>query len=137
VPNLLPGKPGGSTSDPAGGGTSTPASSYHPPALTVPEQVVPQGDGNAIFGAGGGGFNAGALPGTQLGNLAPISGSTATASAPLTTQDSAGKNKTIDLASSTKAPSGQLPVILAILAIIALALVAGTYARLFLLRRNV
>ncbi|HEV7206488.1 MAG TPA: hypothetical protein VGN18_17920, partial [Jatrophihabitans sp.] len=52
------------------------------------------------------------------------------------TQDSTGKNKTIDLASADKSPSGQLPVILAILAIIALAMVAGTYARLYLIRRS-
>jgi len=44
--------------------------------------------------------------------------------------------KRIDLASN-KAPAAQLPVLLAIIAIIALSLVTATYARLFLLRRNV
>lgn len=140
VPNLLPGK----SSKPAGGnggGKSTPVTnSYSPPSLSIPDQVVPKGSGDQIFGAGDGGFNAGTLPdgSTQLGSF-PLLGTDASgksSSPTLKTQDSAGKNKTIDLATSTKSPSGQLPVILAILAIIALALVAGTYARLFLLRRS-
>jgi hypothetical protein len=37
---------------------------------------------------------------------------------------------------ANKAPAAQMPVLLAIIAIIALSLVTATYARLFLLRRN-
>ncbi|HEY7050397.1 MAG TPA: hypothetical protein VH373_24490, partial [Jatrophihabitantaceae bacterium] len=41
----------------------------------------------------------------------------------------------IDLAAN-RAPAGQMPVLLAILAIIALSLVTATYARLYLMRRT-
>jgi len=40
----------------------------------------------------------------------------------------------IDLAAN-RAPAGQMPVLLAILAIIALSLVTATYARMYLMRR--
>ena len=54
--------------------------------------------------------------------------------------DAAGKArkviKTIGL-SSNKAPAAQLPVLLAIIAIIALSLVTATYARLYMLRRDI
>lgn len=114
---------------------------YTQPGLSIPEQVVPKGAGDAGGGAGVGGYFPGVLPGSgsQLGNLPGLqnTNSAAGATAPgVTSQDSTGKNKTIDLASSSKSPSAQLPVILAIFSIIALALVAGTYARLFLLRRR-
>jgi hypothetical protein len=44
-------------------------------------------------------------------------------------------HKQVNLAAN-KAPAAQMPVLLAIIAIIALSLVTATYARLFLLRRN-
>ncbi|HEV7202997.1 MAG TPA: hypothetical protein VGN18_00235, partial [Jatrophihabitans sp.] len=123
IPNLLPKPPslpvgGAKTTAPAGG-------VYTPPGLTVPDQIVPHGQGAAVYGSnGGGGFYNGALPGTgtQIGNLAPVSGTPSAKPSSVVTQDSTGKNKTIDLASADKSPSGQLPVILAILAIIALAM---------------
>lgn len=137
IPNLLPKTPGLPT---GGKKTTAPAGgTYTPPGLSIPDQVVPHGQGDAVYGSnGGGGFYNGALPGTgtQLGNVAPLSAPSAKPSS-IATQDSTGKNKTIDLAASAdKSPSGQLPVILAILAIIALAMVAGTYARLYLIRRS-
>jgi hypothetical protein len=135
VPNLnpTPGKTGGA---PKPGGKTTSASAG---LLPVPARVVPQGNGDGVFGnIGTGGYNAGSPPGgtTRLGNnapLLPVSKSTATSSA-AARQNSTGKDKTIDLAAGRPA-SSQIPVILAILAMIALVLVAGTYARLFLLRR--
>jgi hypothetical protein len=51
-------------------------------------------------------------------------------------QNSTGKHKTIDLASSKADSTGQFSVILAIVAIVALSVVAATYARLYLLRRE-
>ena len=72
------------------------------------------------------------------GKLLPTSsGSGATSSAaPTLKQDSTGKHKTIDLASNKAQSTGQFSVILAIIAIIALSVVAATYARLYLLRRE-
>jgi hypothetical protein len=145
VPDLNPAKPG--TSAPGGG--SKPGKTSSPAAepgnvIPVPAEVVPRGGGDGVFTDGG--FNSRILPGTgsQLGNsssLLPVSsgsGSTATSAAGTDSgvnQKSTGKDKTIDLASG-KASTGQLSVVLAIIAIIALTLVAATYARLYVLRRD-
>jgi hypothetical protein len=144
VPNLTSSQPGEGT-----GGGSAPGKTGSTPAPTVgnvipvPAQVVPRGDGNAVFG--GGGFNTGVLPltGTQLGNTSALLPSSAPGAsgaggqpAAQADQTSTGKHKTIDLASG-KASTGQLSVVLAIIAIIALTLVAATYARLYVLRREV
>ena len=62
------------------------------------------------------------------------SGDKGSTGGPVTTT-SASTSRHVDLAAN-KAPAAQMPVILAIIAIIALSLVTATYARLFLLRRN-
>ncbi|MCU1659849.1 MAG: hypothetical protein JWO57_4505, partial [Pseudonocardiales bacterium] len=140
VPSIipsLPGLPGGHTTPPAGGGSSS-AGGGQPTATAssecVPCEVVPSPGSFPGFGAAGpdaGGLNQ---LGTGLPEASSGSGSqpgvTATAGAPTTT------TKRIDLASN-KAPAAQMPVLLAIIAIIALSLVTATYARLYLLRRNV
>ena len=143
VPNLNPSKPGSGN----GGGGSTSGGTVVPTlpgnVVPVPAQVVPRGSGDGVFTDGG--FNAGALPGTDLqsgggSNLLPIStgnGKTtapAAAAAAAPDQKSSGKHKTIDLASG-RSSTGQLSVVLAIIAIIALTLVAATYARLYVLRK--
>lgn len=146
VPSLTP--PTGSTK-PTGGsrGTkaSTPPASYAPPIESVPEMVVPRGSGAGVYG-GGGGYDLGL--GTDNGHHTKLStgGSQTSTKSPgsdTTTKSSSSngpgaKTKTVDLASnnSDQSVSAQLPVLLAILAVIALAIVAGTYARLFLLGRN-
>ena len=123
-----PSKPAASSSA-AGGGE-----------LPVPARVVPKGDGQAIFGnAGGYGTNglANSNSGGQATNLLPAGPKASTsAAAPVLQQDSTGKHKTIDLAASKADSTGQFSVILAIVAIIALSVVAATYARLYLLRRE-
>ncbi|MDT4926044.1 MAG: hypothetical protein QOG01_3757 [Pseudonocardiales bacterium] len=137
VPNLNPSQPG-KTSQAPKPGKSTSAGQ---PLLPVPARVVPQGSGDGVFGnIGTGNYAAGSLPdvSTQLGNLAPLLPVTKTSATPSdgpAQQNSTGKNKTIDLAAG-RAASSQIPVILAVLAMIALVLVAGTYARLFLLRKT-
>jgi hypothetical protein len=138
IPDLIPSKPAGGgteTTAPAGGSSSTAGTGG---AIPVPAQIVP--NGVTGFGGGGGYFPT-LLPnsGSQSGgatSLLPIStiGNSAKAGSKQTDQKSTGKDKTIDLASS-KAPTGQLSVVLAIIAIIALTLVAATYARLYVLRR--
>lgn len=145
VPNLNSSKPG-SGSD--GGGShsgATPPPTDIPNVIPVPAQVVPRGSGDAVFGDGG--FNLGTLPlgDSALGNLTnpsanlPVSNSKVATTAPepgaKTEQKSTGKHKTIDLASG-KSSTGQLSVVLAIIAIIALTMVAATYARLYVLRRS-
>ena len=152
IPKLtLPKVPTGNNS---GGGSSSPSSksglNYTPPGPTIPEQVVPQNPGDQLYvgsnggsgvsgittdpAGGGGGFN-GLLPdgGSNAGSLQTGRVSvtdTTPAAAPV------GKENTVDLAADPGSPSSQLPVLLAILAIIVLAVVAGTYARLFLLKRS-
>lgn len=141
VPNLNPSKPatGGKPGTKPGKSSTSTGLSPIGNVIPVPAQVVPRGNGNAIFGDGG--FNAGALPGTgaQLANgggIQPlgIGSGTSTKAASSPDQTSTGKHKTIDLASG-KASTGQLSVVLAIIAIIALTLVAATYARLYVIRR--
>jgi hypothetical protein len=142
VPDLNPTKGTGKTGTKAkpSAASSGPGLTYTPPGLTIPDMVVPKGssgqggsvgqdvlaDGSngllpdsAVNGGGGGGGKA-ALGG-QSQDLPAYN---------------PGNNNTIELASEAGTPSSQVPVILAILAIIALALVAGTYARLFLLKKQ-
>jgi hypothetical protein len=140
VPNLNPSKPAG-----GGGGGGNPPPKQHgsgTPTLgnviPVPAQVVPRGDTNQVFGDAG--FNAGSLSGPRSGggtSLLPSSSSGAPAKAAAGEQQlrSTGKHKSINLASN-KPPTGQLSIVLAIVAVVALALVAGTYARLYLLRKD-
>lgn len=139
VPNLTS-PAGGSTG--SSGGTSGGSHSTPTPGLSneipVPAQVVP---GPNVPGSNGG-FDSGILPDTSgssggSGGLVPVAGSSdaAKANGDTATQNSTGKHKTIDLA-STKSSTGQLSVVLAIIAIIALTLVAATYARLYLVRHD-
>jgi hypothetical protein len=140
VPNLTSAVPGtGSTS---GGKTSSGSTPTTDPGavIPVPAKVVPGVNGGGLLG--GGGFNTGVLPGSggsQAGGvgLVPVSTSSTAATADGTTnQNSTGKHKTIDLASSRPASTGEVWVVLAIVAIIALAFVAATYARLYLMRHE-
>ena len=136
LPNV--GGNGGSS----GNGASAPAGSAGSTELPVPARVVPRGDGQAVYGNAGG-FGGNAAGATVLGGSggsAPLTkgGSSSTsAAAPVLQQDSTGKHKTIDLAASKASSTGQFSVILAIVAIIALSVVAATYARLYLLKREV
>jgi hypothetical protein len=135
VPSLIPTLPGGGTTSTSGGtGGGTSASGGGPGVECVPCSVVPHpGLGG---GFGGPGLDAGNV--TQLGSglqgaggLAGVPSVTATFSP----RPSTSTTKRLDLAAN-KAPAAQVPVLLAIIAIIALSLVTATYARLYLLRRN-
>jgi hypothetical protein len=144
IPNLNPSKPAGGNSGGGAGSGGTTVPTLPGNVVPVPAQVVPRGSGDGVFYDGA--FNAGALPGTdsQGGNsgLLPIgtgnggsSAKKAASAAAAPDQKSTGKHKTIDLASG-RSSTGQLSVVLAIIAIIALTLVAATYARLYVLRKN-
>ncbi|PZS29725.1 MAG: hypothetical protein DLM58_14985, partial [Pseudonocardiales bacterium] len=140
LPNLpsVPNLPGGNQPPAGGGHVTTPGGGiqYTPRPPTVPEQAM----GGIGSGGGRGGFegvvpNGGAA--SQIGvNLpqVPVAGD------PASPTDAPGKVKvitrTLGLASN-KAPAAQLPVLLAIIAIIALSLVTATYARLYMLRRDI
>jgi hypothetical protein len=136
-----------------GGASSTPPSSskggtsggksgtgYTPPPPSVPEEVVPQGHGGTFLGSGSG-FFGGALPDvSSIGSVNPA------ALAPVQSEPLPSL-KGVTPAANTKKPAhttelasnsptaAQVPVLLAIIAIIALAVVTATYARLYLLRR--
>lgn len=134
----LPGAPGSSSGNPgggtSGGGTSPVVPVPAPTGECVPCEVVP--NPTAFPGFGAVGPDAGSV--THLGSLLP-DGQGASSAAPQPSSSSAPvttTTKTIDLAAN-KAPAAQMPVVLAIIAIIALSLVTATYARLYLLRRNV
>jgi hypothetical protein len=145
-PRLNPGLPAGSTrTTPARGGSAGQGSlDYTPPPASVEESVVPKGYGCCDSGQHAA---AGALESVLLNGLAH--GTSASADGlgvlPAGGQDAGGGSARIlpsssaaplDLASN-KAPAGQVPVLLAILAIIALSLVTATYARMCLMRRHV
>lgn len=135
LPGIGGGKGSSSSKPPAGSSSSAGGD-----ILPVPARVVPKGDGQAIFGNAGGGYAPDALGSGGGGGANPASSSSAkpsgSPSAPVVHQDSTGKHKTIDLAASRADSTGQFSVILAIVAIIALSVVAATYARLYLLRRS-
>lgn len=138
----LPGLPGGGPAKTpvavhpktnTGGGVR-----YTPPPRTVPEQVV------GHIGTQGGGGSEGLQPdanrssplGIHLPQV-PVAGNPpADPRSPAAAAKSRVITKRVDLAAN-RAPVAQLPVLLAIVAIIALSLVTATYARLYLLRRNI
>ena len=142
LPTGLPGGGGSSGGSHQGGGHS---SSHSTPVvdnpIPVPAKVVPGIDGSGLVG---GGIDFGGVSdGSVNGGSVPIAGgATGPVSAPsshaagLPDQNSTGKRKTIDLAASRPASTGEVWVVLAIVAVIALAFVAATYARLFLLKRG-
>ena len=149
VPDL---NPGGAGTTPTTAPTATTAGSapttgmtFAPPALTVPQMAVPGGDGSVAGNSGsgsggGGGFRLG-VSGTDTNGQLSVdsgsgSGSNGGSSSGGQSSGGSGSTKTVDLASSASSPSGQLPVLLAILAVITLAVVAGLYSRLYLLGRK-
>ncbi|MDT4918270.1 MAG: hypothetical protein QOH89_2970 [Pseudonocardiales bacterium] len=142
VPTL--GKPGdgnGGSSGSNGGndGSSTPPDQDNP--IPVPAKVVPGINGGGLLGGGieFGGIPAGPVGGGSDplgGGAAPAGNPGATTAARLPDQTSSGKHKTIDLAASRPASTGEVWVVLAIIAVIALAFVAATYARLYLMKRE-
>jgi hypothetical protein len=161
IPDLtggLPSVPGlsGKTSSAATSAATT--ATYDAVPTTIPDLVVPHGSGG---GSGGGGLGLGSLthvlPTAGLAGNADMAGA-ATSALPelpavqpvaqqLTAVPSAdpqpssqpapqaSPSQTTTLAANP-APSAQMPVLLAIVAIIALSLVTATYARLYLLRRS-
>jgi hypothetical protein len=139
VPTSLPtGLPTGSKSTGTSGShNSTPPAGDNP--IPVPARVVPGPNGSGLLG---GGFDTGVLPGSGGGGAGQLAdGGLAGASSnspgrPLLQQDSTGKHKTIDLAAGKPSSTGEVWVVLAIVAVIALAFVAATYARLYLVRHE-
>lgn len=142
VPTSVPtiGNPGGGSGGGAKGGHS---SGNHPPVgnnpLPVPAKVVPAGgDPGGLVGAG---VDYGALP---AGGSAPIHDApvpaepgahNTQAADPAAKQLNDGK-RAIQFASTRPASTGEVWVVLAIIAVIALAFVAATYARLYLVKRG-
>ncbi|HKC28134.1 MAG TPA: hypothetical protein VKB75_09000 [Jatrophihabitans sp.] len=128
---------GGGGSGGGGGGGSASSSGGNNP-VPIPAQVVPGVNGGGLLGEGGAG--GGVLPGSgsQGGNSGTqvTTGATASPSprASAAADQASGKPKTIDLAASRPSSTGEVWVVLAIVAVIALAFVAATYARLYLMR---
>lgn len=135
-----------------GDGSKTGSHKTHPRSKTptpvtdnpipVPARVVPGANGGLL--GGGVDLGAGLLPGanSDTGPVAvvpaePGKGAVASSAARLPEQASTGKDKTIDLAASRPASTGEVWVVLAILAVIGLAFVAATYARLYLMKREI
>ena len=134
----------------ATGGKSTPAKGgapssrvnvkYTPPALTVPQKVMPHAVNvggargtatGAGFGAPAGGSGGGGVVAPRVTSTAP---NPATSVSPAPKAKPAGKS--VDLADKAQLGGQQLPALLAIAAILALSLVTAAYARLVLLRRK-
>jgi hypothetical protein len=139
VPTGLPGGGGGSSSAPGNHTSSPPTDEPNP--IPVPARVVPGANGSGLLG--GGGFGSGVLPGSDGGGTQLGTGDGSLAGAtngdpadPAVQQDSTGKHKTIDLAANRPASTGEVWVVLAIVAVIALAFVAATYARLYLIKHE-
>ena len=136
---------GGSNGGSNGGGNNTsgnPAQGGDNP-LPVPAKVVPAGD--SAGGLVGAGIDFNGLGGSVGGggsvpiDSAPIPGQAGSgnsqAADPGAKQLNDGK-RAIQFTSSRPASTGEVWVVLAIIAVIALAFVAATYARLYLLKRG-
>jgi hypothetical protein len=139
IPNLNPGQGAGGGGNGAGGagGDSSSSSANAGNVIPVPALVVP-GQNGVLPDLGG--DNAGALPDTNgsvtgAANAAGSGGHPAAKPAQLKKQDSTGKHKTIELASS-RPTTGEVWVVLALVAMIALTFVAATYARLYMLKHD-
>ncbi len=139
--NLPTGLPGGGGGGSGGGGKAHGPGggvNYTPPAVTVPQEVMP----HAVAQGGSGQYNApGSLPQRTVGGhiVAPAQSVTATAATPVDPSNvaNAGLSKPIGLGDNNGGLFGkQLPVVLAIVAILALSLVTAGYARMVLLRRK-
>jgi len=134
-PPGLPGAGGGSKGTSKGGSGNV---NYTPPAVTVPEQVMPHAvnmGGSGRYVAPGAGNNAGSVGGHIV---APPEKPTATVSPvahPSDVANAAANKKPVDL-SQGDLGGKQLPVVLAILAILALSVVTAGYARMMLLKRH-
>jgi hypothetical protein len=136
------GKPGTGGS---GGGSGGGHSSSNPTPVTdnpipVPAKVVPGDDGSGLLG---GGIDFGGVPaGSVGGGSAPIAAgggavpSSAPSSAAHLPQQIDGGKRPVEFAASRPGSTGEVWVVLAIVAVIALAFVAATYARLYLLKRG-
>lgn len=139
LPTGLPGSGGGGGSGGGHGhGTGT-GVNYKPPAVTVPQEVMP----HAVAQGGSGQYNApGSLPQRTVGGhiVAPAQSVTATAAPPADPSNvaNAGLSKPVGLGDNSGGGlfGKQLPVVLAIAAILALSLVTAGYARMVLLRRK-
>jgi hypothetical protein len=143
LPNINKPGDGGSHGGSGNGNHSSSAPPVTDNPVPVPAKVVPGDDGSGLLG---GGIDFGGIPAGSAGDgsapiaggpvAAPVSAPATHAAAQLPKQDSTGKQKTIDLAASRPGSTGEVWVVLAIVAVIALAFVAATYARLYLLRRG-
>ncbi|HEU5006118.1 MAG TPA: hypothetical protein VFT67_04045 [Jatrophihabitantaceae bacterium] len=154
----IPGIGGGSASSGSGSGTTSTGhaagstkgagSHFTPPGLTVPEEVVPKGYGNGNSttsgGTGGAGSGLGVGGLSDLGVLGDIvagdPGTHTAAPAAATAEPSAAPGPTIAahavLSATSTSKGQQMPVLLAIVSIIALSLVTAIYARMYLLRKK-
>ena len=150
VPNLLPGGGKSSGGKPATKGSTAPSpvNTYKPPAELVPDMVVPHGDGGGAYAGSGGGFaldttdGGGGAAGHQLTKLTPGLGSAPGSGTSGGSSAAAGNGAATPARSrSTWRPRRARPPASSRCcsrssAIVALAIVAGTYARLYLLGRN-
>ena len=129
-------------STPSGG--SSGGINYTPPPGSIQDSVMPKGYGtpddnlhspdSALNSVLQNGLRGGT--GVVPNDLSGGSGAAAPGAPGAVPAPQPRTGQPIDLAAS-KAPAGQMPVLLAILAIIALSLVTATYARLYLMRRHV
>jgi hypothetical protein len=137
VPNLPGGGGnGGGGGDQGGSGSSSAPELGNP--IPVPAEIVPGANGGGLLGGGAGGYSIGDLgSGSSLnGSGAGRAAATGGAGNTRLDQNSTGPHKTIDLAASRPSSTGEVWVVLAIVAVIALAFVAATYARLYLMKRE-
>jgi hypothetical protein len=148
----LPGIGGGSSSSgststgSAGGVTKGSGSKFTPPPLTIPEEVVPKGYGNGdstTSGGSGSGLGVdglsdlgvvGDIVAGNAGHIAAPAAATASSTASPAPARTIAAHAVLTATSTSRGQ--QMPVLLAIVAIIALSLVTAIYARIYLLRRK-
>lgn len=122
---------------PSSGSAGGPPIKYTPPPTTVPQKVMSKAGNNP--GGGGGGFVAPKAGNAGGGAAGPVRSSSSTGPKSIANPSPAAKinhAKSRHLAEPARLGGAQLPVLLAILAILALSMVTATYARRHLLKRH-
>jgi hypothetical protein len=134
----LPGLPGAGSGGSGGSKSGGGSVNYTPPPQTVPQRVMPKAvaNGGTGSGSGSGGFAAPAADGGKGpgGTLVSQNGGTASKGARSAAHKGQPAGKAVDVAQPSRFGGPQLPVVLAIVSILALATVTGAYAKLYLSR---
>ena len=138
VGNIIPGLSGSSSAKPSTAHSASPSYGYSRMPAPIAASVIPDGYGCCVVAQDGSGVSAqnASANGVAGGGSGVVpSGSAHASGAAADGSTGSSSNGPVDLAAGRTSSAG-LPVVLAILAVVALSLVTVMYTRLFLTRRS-